>query len=187
MVAKRNIEHTQHVFKIIFPFLGLLFMLIDGQITLVLTSMSTQRNVFSSQLLLLLFITAYFYLGKSAYLIVWTTLFGIIYDLYYYGIIGIFTLCFPLMILILDAILKLVKPHLYSYLMVFLLCNIWVMYGSYFMELIFNLTDYDFLSYMILYVAPSLLLNAIFDTVALIYGRKFYLSGGYIGPIKTAE
>lgn len=179
MSSKRNAASSQHVFKIIFPFLGLFLMLVDGQITLVLTSISTQRNVFSSQLLLLLFITAYFYLGKSPYLLIWTTIFGVIYDLYYYGIIGIFTFCFPTMILLLDLSLKLVKPHLYSYLMVFLLCNIWVMYGSYFMELIFHLTDYDFLSYMILYVAPSLLLNAIFDAVALIYGRQFYLSGGY--------
>lgn len=187
MTTKRNLESTQHFFKWIFPFLALLFMLIDGQITLVLTSISTQRNVFSSQLLLLLFITAYFYLGKSTYLIVWTTIFGVIYDLYYYGIIGIFTFCFPVMILILDKCIHLIRPHIYSYLMVFLLCNIWVMYGSYFMELIFHLTNYDFMSYMILYVAPSLLLNAIFDLIALIYGREFYLSGGYAHINQKAE
>lgn len=170
-----NREQEQRTFKIIFPIVSLFLMVLDGQLTMVLTGFSDMRNTCSVQLLLLWFIIAYFYLGNVAYIYIWTTVIGALYDLYYYGILGIHTLCFPMMLFILNLCKQYFPRTVPTYLVLFLLCNIWVMYASYFMQGIFGIIHIDMLSFMILYAAPTLLMATIIYLTALTYGRKFFL------------
>lgn len=168
-------QAKQNHFKALFPILALGLLLLDGRFTMMFSLFSNTRNICSVQFLLLLFIVAYFKVGAGPYLYAWTLIFGILYDLYYYGIIGIYAFCFPMMIFILQHISMYLKKNIPSYLMLFLLCTIWVLYGSYFMQVLFSLTQLDFLSYMILYVAPSLLFSTLMYYTALIYGKTFFL------------
>lgn len=184
-MTHQKVEQHQRMMKWIFPILALFLMVIDGRLTMALATFSDMRNTCSVQLLVLLFIIGYFYFGNVPYLYIWTIIIGALYDLYYYGILGIHMFVFPMMIFILHHGLNYTPRTVPTYLMLFLLCSIWVMYASYFLQVIFGLTVLDFLSYMILYAAPTLLMSAIIDYTALIYGRRFFLHKSLIK--KTAS
>lgn len=162
-------------FKWFFPILGILFVLLDGRLTMLFSFFSNSRNICSVQFLLLLIIVAYFCFGAYFYLYSWTIVFGVLYDLYYYGNVGIFAFCLPMMVFLLNHMIRYVRPSLSAYMMIFLLCTIWVLYGSYFMQCIFQIVQIDFVGYMVLYAAPTLLFSALVYYIALLYGRRFFL------------
>lgn len=174
-MSHQETEQNKTVMKWIFPILALALMVIDGRLTMALSAFSDMRNTCSVQLLLLLFIIGYFYFGNIPYLYLTAIVIGSLYDLYFYGILGIHMATLPLMLVILHYGLKYTPRTVPTYLMLFLLCSIWVMYASYFIQVIFGLTVMDILSYMILYAAPTLLMSTIIYYTALIYGRRFFL------------
>lgn len=170
-----NKEKNIRLMKWIFPILSLILLVVDGRLTMMLSMFSEQRNICNVQLLVLLFIIGYFYFGNIPYIYIWATIVGMIYDLYYYGILGIHMFIFPLMFVILHYALPYVPRTVPTYLILFLLCSIWVIYANYFVQGLFNIIHLDLLSFMILYAAPTLLMSTTIYLIALIYGRRFFL------------
>lgn len=162
--------------KIFFPIIALFFMLLGSQITNIFSFISGPNNRIDCQLLVLVFLTAYFYFGYSAYLVTVAVVIGAIYDIYFSELLGIYTICLPIMILIFHVLQKYVKPSILGYLMLFVFCHIFLIYSSYIIPIIFNVTKPDFIPYIVLYVAPTLVLNIIIDLGALFYGEKYYLN-----------
>ena len=170
-----NTEKNRRTMKWFFVLLSLFLLVIDGRITMMLSMFSEQRNTCGVQLLVLLFIIAYFYFGNIPYVYILATVVGILYDLYYYGIIGIHMFIFPVMIWLLHVLKPYFPRTMVTYLILFLLCSIWVIYANYLVQVIFNIIKPDFLSFMILYAAPTLLMSTIIYLVALLYGKNFFL------------
>lgn len=169
-----NVEQNQRMMKWIFPIVSLFLLVIDGRITMMLSMFSEQRNICGVQLLVLLFIIGYFYFGNITYIYIWATLIGILYDLYYYGIIGIHMVIFPMIFVILNYVKPFIPKTIPTYTIFFLLCSIWVIYANYFIQVLFNIIHIDILGFMILYAAPTLLMSTIIYLITLVYGKSFF-------------
>lgn len=159
-----------------FPVLAVIVMLCDGQLTQLFASLSNQHNIIAPQLLLIFFLSGYFTFDCDGYLITTAIVVGILYDLYYYGVIGIYTLCLPLTIFLFSKLQPLIPRNIPMYLILFLLSHFWLMVTSYLLQVIFGIAPMDLLSYIVLYLAPSLLINAILDLIFLFYGDKYYFN-----------
>lgn len=83
----------------------LLLMLIDGQISYLMSSVFTYHVTISSHLLLLAII--YFYHNQTKYFTIFSSLFlGGLYDIYYLNRIGIVVILLPFLVIITNSITK---------------------------------------------------------------------------------
>lgn len=161
--------------KILFPFIALFSMLMGSQITGIFSLLSQVNNRIDCQLLVIVLLTAYFYFDKSFYLLTVAAGIGMLFDIYFYELVGIYTICLPVMIIIFDKMVKITKTSLVNYFMFFVLCHLFIMYSSYFIKIIFGIVIPDFDPFIVLYVAPSLVLNSIIDLIFIFYGERYYL------------
>ena len=168
--------NKKSLWKCLFPFIALLSMIVGSQITNIFSFLSKQNNIIDCQLLVIVFLTAYFYFGYSTYLLVVATVIGAIFDLYFYELLGIYTICLPVMLVIFNFLIKYIKPSITGYFILFMLSHIWIMYSTYFIQVLFHISKLDMIPYVVLYVAPSLVLNAMLDLGFLFYGEQYYFN-----------
>jgi len=90
---------------------------------------------------------------------------------YYYGIIGIYMLCLPLMVLILYKINESIKPSVFSILMSLIIFVTFIEGSTFFLQTIFQLINGNPLTFITNVLGPTLLLN-ITLFVLLIYPLK---------------
>lgn len=95
------------------PFIFFLSMLLDGQIARVTNSYFHHAMYFHSYLLILAFVFSSFILSRR-YLLVSAVILGIMMDSYYVGIIGLYALGLPLIVLMIYFIFQHVTKNLWT-------------------------------------------------------------------------
>ncbi|MCM3512821.1 MAG: rod shape-determining protein MreD [Carnobacterium sp.] len=93
------------------PLLLAFFFLLDGVLTVVFSEYFLEgTKVMTPRLIILVLILMSFYIPRSK-MLVYSLLFGLIYDSYYVGILGVYVLLFPLIIYLTEKLKKVLNPN----------------------------------------------------------------------------
>lgn len=149
------------LWKGIYPVLLGVMMLADAQISNVLR-IATKNEVFlNSHLFLIGLILGCFYYSRR-YMMSIAIVLGLIFDMYYYGILGINTVSFPLTVMLIYFVFTYIKPSI-SMIFISLVIFITIMDSSiYIIQLIFNLIQSNTQAFIVRQLGPTMLLNMVF-------------------------
>lgn len=159
--------------KIYTPFLFFFLMLIDAQMTQRFISYSENPTVWRANLLLIFILFSARYLSKT-YLI-WVALgIGVIFDLYYLGLIGIYAVILPLIVWIIFTLKKFLFENLLNLFfgMIIFITLFESMNVS--LQLMFNLITVNPLYFITNLLGPTLLLNMILFFISFYPAKKLY-------------
>lgn len=157
-------------FQFFTPIILLVIMLLDGQLTQLLST--TVITVTSC--LFLIFLTYSILQHSYRYMLILAFLMGLIYDSYYIGVYGIASLLFPLITLFVYNISQTVFANRLTRIFTVIIIVAAFEFLSGLMILGFQISNFNFLDYIIYEMAPSLCLNVFLAFVLQIPLEKFY-------------
>ncbi|MBM6613545.1 rod shape-determining protein MreD [Desemzia sp. RIT804] len=144
------------------PLTLLTALLFDGIIASVFsTQLYTATSDMVSRLIIICIVLFSFYVDRK-YMILFGILFGLLYDSYYVGILGLYTSLFPIIIYLSDKMRKILNPNLLVIVMILIIHISLIetlLYGFY---SVIDLTAIDFSVFLANRLGPTLLLNSIF-------------------------
>lgn len=151
---------SQKYLNVIAPLFLLLVFLVDGQLSSLLTTVTPNPVVVSSYLL---FIIALFYHQRIA---IWYGVFlyfllGVLYDIYYFGIIGIAVLLFPLLFLLIYWINQQFRLRRFMSLVLLLIIVFSIEFIGFVIARALNVTNLSLFLFVFYDVMPSLVWNCI--------------------------
>jgi len=156
-------------FRFFSPVFLLALLLLDNQ----LTEMMRSFNIGGFQPVSHLFLIALMYTTLKhqwSYLFIMTLAFGIIYDSYYNGVLGIAAALFPLTALFVYEIGETVFVNRWTRFVTVIIIVFFFDSASTLIAAVTQLADIDFTHFVIYQLAPSLLVNILF---ALLLQRPF--------------
>ena len=157
-------------FQFFTPFILLVVMLLDGQLThLLSTNVTTVTSC-----LLLIFLTYSILQHSYHYVVIVAFVIGLIYDSYYIGVYGIASLLFPLIALFVYNIRQTVFVNSLTRIFTFIIIVSVFEFLSGAIILGFQISSFNFVDYVIYEMAPSLFLNIFFAIVLQSPLEKFY-------------
>ncbi|GGA85918.1 rod shape-determining protein MreD [Ornithinibacillus halotolerans] len=155
---------------IILPLLLLLFVVLEGVALDILPSSLIDGNLMITPhwvLMFLILITIFYDDNNSIHSIIYALIFGLLIDIAYTGILGVYMFTYGLVIYVIHGMKKLLHSNIYSTLLFGIISIIIA-------ELIINLIYFvigvmnsEWLDYLMVRLIPSILANSIF--LALIY------------------
>lgn len=148
------------IMKIILPFILITLMLIDGQLSNALRVMTHNSVYLNSHLLLIGLILGCLNLEKY-YLVSLSIILGVIFDVYYYSIIGINMVSMPLTVMLIYVVFDYVKPSILSILLSLVIFITIMDSSAYFIQAIFKLIDGNVLEFITRNLGPTLIMNGI--------------------------
>lgn len=155
-------------------------MLLDGQ----LTQLFSHHALMLTSCLFLIFLTYSILQHSYRYMIIVAFLIGIIYDSYYIGIYGIASLLFPLIVLFVYNIRKIVfENRLTRIFTIIIIVSAFEFFSAVIMWL-FQLSTFNFGNYIIYEMAPSLVLNIAYALILQFPLEHFY---GVTKPSETLQ
>jgi rod shape-determining protein MreD len=137
-----------------------LLLIIDGQLTHILTSLSNGSWTPVSHLLLI-FLVYSVTQHRPSYIIFLAAFLGMIYDSYYLGIYGIATLLFPLIALFVYNIQSTIFTNRWTRLFTVIIIVTAFEILSAVITMAFGFSQIDFINFVVNQLAPTLLLNII--------------------------
>lgn len=164
--------------KYITPFLLFFLFLLDAHVTRLITSWTNNVYVANAHLALLVLliisrvVDERFLLGTSLIL-------GILYDLYYIGVIGIYAVIFPVLVMLLYFFKKTIQQNILTLFFTIVISVTLFELISLLLQTIFGLTGVSGNFFVPRYLGPTLLFNII-TFVILIFPLEKIL----IGPSK---
>ena len=151
-----------------------LFLLLDGSFSYNFTSwMFTPKTSMESRLLLLWLILAVCYL-KYDKIIWWAFLVGMLYDLYYSGILGIFTFLFPLMIYLNREVFEFLETSPILVFSIYLIDVTLLTTLSYAISSLLGLTSVLGTDFIAKVLGPTLIYNMFFFVVLYVPFKKIF-------------
>lgn len=142
------------------PIIFYMLMFLDGQLSFLMKIIAKNDISFNIHLLLFAILIASFHCSRT-YLLWVSTLIGLLYDSYYYGLLGIQAFVLPIIVLFIYWIFKHVSPSFLS-LLGSMIIFITLMEGSTFLlQNIFQLIHVSTVSFIIHDLGPTLALNTI--------------------------
>ncbi len=167
MGKKVNVEYW-------LPLSLFLLMLVDGQVSNFLRISVENEITLNCHLLLLIMLFGSFQCSKQ-FLVICATIFGALYDNYYYSIIGINMLCLPLLVYMIYTIFEYIEPSVFSLLLTFIICVTFMEVATLLMGIAFKLIDVDILYFITNVLGPTLLLNVTIFVLLIYPMKKFFL------------
>lgn len=155
MMTKRQ------VINFLLPPVLFLLMLLDGHVSSIFRSWTGSSLMMFSNLLLLLIMFATFQVNKT-YLVILTLVIGVLADSYYYNIIGVYALLLPLLVLVIYGTFEHVIPTTFTIILSFIVFLTLFEVGNAAMQMIFQLTQVNMLSFLTKVLGPTLFVNIIF-------------------------
>lgn len=140
------------------PFVFFLLMLLDGQMTRALEGFSKEVFFLHSHMLMLALVLASFQLSRR-YMLTSAILIGALMDSYYIGIIGIYALCLPLIVLLCYQIFSYIEPNGFTLLLAVILFVTFLETSLLGVHLLFSLAKVDLGVFVTRTLGPTLLLN----------------------------
>lgn len=111
----------------------------------------------------LLFLTIY--VGKKQG-IIYAAIFGLLFDIVYIEVIGIYLFLYPFICYLVSKIMHIMQTNIVIAFLVSLLGIALLEVGVYEMDYLIHVTNLDFMSFINLRFYPTLIINAIFITIA---------------------
>lgn len=144
------------------PLTFLIALLFDGVIASIFsTQLYTATSDMVPRLIIICIVLFSFYVDRN-YMILFGILFGLLYDSYYVGILGLYTSLFPIIIYLSDKMRKILNPNLLVLVMIVIIHISLVetlLFGFY---SVIDLTTIDIATFLANRLGPTLLLNSIF-------------------------
>lgn len=146
----------------IMPFLLLLLAFyVDGILKYHLDFLNVKNNNGLPQIMLIVFVIMAFRMNEQRELIIYSVVFGVFYDIYYFGIFGIYTVLLPLMIYLVFFI-KEVIPNIFLFELSVYVIILVVLHSTIFiLGLIFGSATFNFIDYITFVLWPTLYFNVI--------------------------
>lgn len=157
-------------FQFFTPIILLLIMLIDGQVTHVLST----AHLTITSCMLLIFLTYSILQHSYRYMVIVSFVIGFIYDSYYIGVYGIASLLFPLIALFVYNISQTVFANRLTRIFTVIIIVTAFEFLSGAMILGFQVSNFNFIDYIIYEMAPSLCLNVVLAIMLQSPLEKFY-------------
>lgn len=149
--------------------LCLLAFFLDGSLKSSIHSFNSPTFQVSIQLLLMVFVMLELRnQSKSNYMFWYALVLGILYDSYYSGVFGLYTIVFPLTEMIVKAIKRIIPDSLlFEWSAYFIVLTLSMIY-LYFVGKFLGVTDVNFIHFIAYWLWPSLLINSIFFVILYI-------------------
>ena len=122
-------------------------------------------------LVAILFLTVY---GPKKYWVYYAFIFGLLFDIVYTEIIGIYLFLFPVISYLVTKIMKVLQTNIVIVSLASLVGVVIVEFGSYEINYLIHITDMDISSYLSERLMPTLILNLIFIILAAYPFKKFF-------------
>lgn len=151
---------SRFTFQFFSPIILFLLMILDGQITHILTGFSSGTWVPVSHLFLI-FLMYSVTQHRPSYIIILAAVLGAIYDSYYLGIYGIATLLFPLIALFIYNIQITIFTNRWTRLFTTIIIVTAFEVFSAIIMAAFGFAHLNFINFVVYQLAPTLLLNII--------------------------
>ncbi|MGX7199396.1 rod shape-determining protein MreD [Enterococcus nangangensis] len=156
------------------PFTFFLLMLLDGQMTRALDSIFHQNFFIHPHTLMLALVLATFQLSRR-YMLITATIIGVLMDSYYIGIIGIYALCLPLIVLLCYQIFQYVHPNAFTLLLAVIIFVTVLETSLLLVQGVFSLADVNFVNFITQTLGPTLLLNIALFLILIIPFKKLFI------------
>ncbi|CAI3254910.1 rod shape-determining protein MreD [Enterococcus cecorum] len=150
-----------------------LLMLVDTHLTAFLSNLSNFHYIWNVHLVLIVFLWAAYSLPKMP-TIALSFVLGLLYDCYYLGIIGIYTVCLTVMVWLLYVFHGVIYQNLYT--MFFALVIFVTGYEVILLvtQILFKLSTTTSVFFISRYLAPTLLVNIILFAITLIPLKRLF-------------
>lgn len=145
-------------YKLLLPVGLFLIMLLDGQITMNMRAPMINESFLNSHLLLIGLIVGGMGLSKR-YMLVTSTILGLLFDIYYYGIVGINMAVLPATVLLIHFVFEYVPVNIISIILSLIVFTTIMEGSAYLLQVIFNLRRPDFLMFLVNNLGPTLIFN----------------------------
>lgn len=141
---------------------AMLCLFLDGSITLAGQAMFfSNLNHIVSQLILLAVVMITYEVPQQKYLIWWFLALGLLYDLYFVGMVGLYTIALPAIYTLAVFFRHNFEPIWYNKLSVFILSVTFTQIYVYVMSVFFRLTSVSLGTFFIDALAPTIILNLV--------------------------
>ncbi|MEG0285865.1 MAG: rod shape-determining protein MreD [Vagococcus sp.] len=158
------------------PFILFFMMLIDGHVSSAVLKVFSVPMDFTSNLLLLFLMFATFQMEKT-YLVITSGIIGILYDSYFYNVVGINFIILPLMVLVMYALFEHVYPNTFTLILSFIVFVTAISISRVLLLTIFKLTDTTILDFFARTLAPTLVLNILLTSALVVPLKKMFNVG----------
>lgn len=155
------------------PIILFISMLVDGHVSSAMMGMMSIPMTFTSHLVLLILMFSTFKVDKT-YLMIWVTVIGLLYDSYFYNVLGINLILFPILVFLMYTLFDYVEPTTVTLILSFIIFVTLLSIGRAVLLSIFKLTNATFLDFFTRNLAPSLLINTIYICLLVVPLSKIY-------------
>lgn len=155
------------------PILLFIAMLVDGHVSSAMMGMLSIPMTFTSHLVLLILMFSTFKVSQT-YLMICATIIGLLYDSYFYNVLGINLILFPIIVFFMYRLFEYVEPNTLTLILSFIVFVTLISIGRAVLLSIFKLTTANFLDFFTRNLAPSLLINVLYICLLVIPLSKVY-------------
>ncbi len=155
------------------PLIFFLIMLVDGHISSSILGLFSVPMDFTSNLLLMFLMFATFQMSKP-YLVIWSCLLGLLYDSYFYNVIGINLILLPITVLLMYGLFEHVYPNTFTIILSFIVFVTLLSVGRVFLLVLFKLTETTILDFFARTLAPTLVLNIILVSILVVPLKRVF-------------
>jgi len=155
------------------PIILFICMLIDGHVSSAMMGMMSIPMAFTSHLVLLVLMFSTFKVTQS-YLMICATVIGLLYDSYFYNVLGINLILFPILVFCMYTLFEYVEPTPLTLILSFIIFVTLLSVGRAVLLSVFKLTNATFLDFFTRNLAPSLLVNTIYICLLTVPLSKLY-------------
>ncbi|MGX7395266.1 rod shape-determining protein MreD [Carnobacterium mobile] len=162
--------------KVFAPLVIFIGFLIDGLLSGVFSVQlyGENGNIMTPRLVVLIFVLMSFYLPRNK-MILYGIIFGLLYDSYYVGILGMYVAIFPIIVYITEKVKRVLHPNALTIgMMVVINLSIveTILYGFY---KVLGFAEIDMTTFMASRLGPTLLLNLVFFILAFYPLKKIII------------
>lgn len=143
------------------PLILLIALLFDGiSASIFSTQLYTSTSDMIPRLTVICIVLFSFYIDRK-YMILFGILFGLLYDSYYVGILGLYASLFPIIIYLSDKMRKILNPNLLVLVMVLIIHLSLIETALYGFYSVIDVTTIDMSAFLANRLGPTLLLNTV--------------------------
>ncbi|MGY3766217.1 rod shape-determining protein MreD [Vagococcus vulneris] len=157
----------------VLPIVFFLLMLLDGHLSSIILTVFAVPMSFTSNLLLMVMMFATFQMNKS-YMLSWSAFIGLLYDSYYYNVIGINLILFPVLVWLIYFLFERIVPSTFTIILAFVVFVTGLSVGRVILLTMFKLTDTTTIDFLTRTLAPTLIVNLILVAVLVIPLKKVF-------------
>lgn len=161
--------------KYLFPIGLFIALFLDGSLSLAWAPwMFTDHVSIESRLVLLWLVMAVGYGEDIKHIMLWATLAGIVFDLYYTGILGVMTVILPITVYLTRVMFQYFARSFLVVFLIYLVDILIITFLFYWSNLLSGFTSTDLVEFIVRTMGPTLLYNMVAFVLLFLPLKKFY-------------